>query len=485
MRRFNGLAAAAVTLGLAACGSADSPEKTSASQSQIPEALEGTWQTTIDSSRVVDAPHDLTEPSTVWRLKFLGTGGKDNGPAIFLSNEQVGDVAHPISLSGDEITLQSGTDCTRFDYVEIDLENLLIRSTEQDRGCPSTFISSVLQRPWRLVEGGPSRREPTTAEGSLASREGFVDCAQYRRKLGTIVGFRDGRVVAEPGQDVGGAEFDSRVSSKAIADLLAEGGQYVGLRDGVGPDVDIFFHGGLPGPGDVDGAFPTLSQVIAEAWETGIVSSNQGDYSELGGDQGWVIVRLEGPPGWDEDLVGPRVPRALKHLVPCFRQAVRASNGLVPAPGPLAGVWRTDPITVDDMSRTLRAHGLAKWVGRFAKQAPIGKTPKSLVLEIDTRNYLYPFDWRLYAEPEPGSRKVLIDYRGQEEDAGRRGLQYEQHGDELVVSHEGDANAYRWSVRRNDLTLTWQKTTYPPHLGIPEEVFQRALYMTAEFKRVS
>ena len=34
------------------------------------------------------------------------------------------------------------------------------------------------------------------------------------------------------------------------------------------------------------------------------------------------------------------------------------------------------------------------------------------------------------------------------------------------------------------LMLTWQKTTYPPHMGSPEEVFQRALYMTAKFKRV-
>jgi hypothetical protein len=53
-----------------------------------------------------------------------------------------------------------------------------------------------------------------------------------------------------------------------------------------------------------------------------------------------------------------------------------------------------------------------------------------------------------------------------------------------VVSHEGDSNAYRWSVDGEYLTLTWQKTTYPPYGAIPEEVFQRALYMTARFKRV-
>jgi hypothetical protein len=195
-------------------------------------------------------------------------------------------------------------------------------------------------------------------------------------------------------------------------------------------------------------------------------------------------VRLEGgPPGWDEDLGALRVPRALKHLVPCFRQAVRAADRLVPAPGPLAGVWRTDPITVDDVSRTLRDHGLARWIGRFAKHAPIGKTPTALVLEIDTRDYLYPLDWHLFAEPEAGSRKTLIDYRMQAESPAG-GLQYEQDGDRLVVSYDGDFNTYRWSVDGDYLTLTWQKTTYPPHMEIPEEVFQRALYMTAKFKKV-
>lgn len=497
MRRINWLVAAAVTLALAACGDADSQDKRSARgstgtpasavQSRIPELLEGTWQTTIDSSHLVDAPEDLTRGPSVWKLKFLGTGGEDNGPSMFLSNEQVGDIVYSISLSGDAITLQSDTDCKRFLYVEIDVENVQFRSTEQDRGCPSTFISAVLQRQWRLVESRPSRREPTTAEGSLASKEAFVDCARGRDELGIVVGFRDGRAVAEPGQDAGGAEVDSRVSTpQATAELLADGGQYVGLREGAGPDVDIFFHGYLPGPGE-DHVYTPLTRVMEEAAKQGIISSNHGDYSELAGWQEWVTVRLDGnPPGWDEDLGESRVPRALKHLVPCFRQATRAADGLLPPRGPVAGVWRTDPITVDDMKRTLRAHGLAKWVGRFAKHAPIGKSPTALVLEIDTRNGFpsYPFDWRLFAEPEGGSHEMMIDYRMQDQSAGGQGLRYEQDGDQVVVSYEGHSNAYRWSVDGKYLKLTWQNSTYPPHIGIPEEVFQRALYMTARFKRV-
>jgi hypothetical protein len=495
MRRLIGLVAAAVTLAFAACGGGAGPQDTgsardntgspaSRSQNGIPDLLAGTWQATIEPSRLVDAPDDLTEERSVWRLKFLGTGGEDNGPSLFLSNEQIGEIAHSISLSGDEITLQSDTGCKRFAYVEIDMETVQIRSTEQDRGCPSTLISSVLQRPWRLVERGPPRREPTTAEGSLASREAFVDCARQRDELGVVLGFRDGRAVPEPGQDTGSADVDRRVSAaQAIADVLADGGQYVGLRDGAGPDVDIIFHGHPPG-GERE-VYNPLTRAMDETVEKGIVSSNLGDYSALAGTQEWLIVRPKGyPPGWDDDLVAFRVPRALKHLVPCFRQAVRAADRLVPAPGPLAGVWRTDPITVDDMSRTLRDHGLARWIGRFAKTSPIGRTPTALVLEIDTRDYLYPRDWHLFAEPEAGSRKALIDYRAQAETAGGRGLQHEEDGDQLVVSHEGDTNTYRWSVDGGYLTLTWQKTTYPPHGGIPEEVFQRALYMTARFKRV-
>jgi len=41
----------------------------------------------------------------------------------------------------------------------------------------------------------------------------------------------------------------------------------------------------------------------------------------------------------------------------------------------------------------------------------------------------------------------------------------------------------RWSVEDSTLTLTWLDTTYGPHLGVPEEVFQTAFYMTESFER--
>jgi hypothetical protein len=132
----------------------------------------------------------------------------------------------------------------------------------------------------------------------------------------------------------------------------------------------------------------------------------------------------------------------------------------------LEGTWRTDPITVGDTAETLREARLAKWVGGFKRNAPISDVPTALILEIREGA------WDLYGQPQGGQRQE-IDYDAE----------YEVDGDTVVVSHEGDSNTYRWSVSDDVLKLTWLKTTYGAHEGIPEEVFQRALYMTADFRR--
>ena len=185
----------------------------------------------------------FTQEQSIWTLKFLDTGGEDNGPSLVLSNEEVGDVVLPISIAGDEITLQSDTRLHRFVHVELGEDKRMIRSTEQEKGCPSTLISSVLQRPWLLVEGGPSRRRRTSAEVTRASAQAFVECAVRRDDLGTAVAFRDAGWSRHPGsQDAPTAKLDLRVSApRSLPSVLADGGQYVGLRGGVGPDVDIVF----------------------------------------------------------------------------------------------------------------------------------------------------------------------------------------------------------------------------------------------------
>jgi hypothetical protein len=132
----------------------------------------------------------------------------------------------------------------------------------------------------------------------------------------------------------------------------------------------------------------------------------------------------------------------------------------------LQGTWRTDPITVADMAKTLREEGLAQSIRGFKRNAPISHAPTELILEIGEGT------WDLYGQPEAGAREE-IDYDAQ----------YEVEGNTVVVSHEGDSNTYRWSVNNDLLSLSWTRTTYEPHKGIPEEVFQRALYMTADFHR--
>jgi hypothetical protein len=118
------------------------------------------------------------------------------------------------------------------------------------------------------------------------------------------------------------------------------------------------------------------------------------------------------------------------------------------------------------MTRTLREQGLGEWVARFEQNAPISGTPTALVLE--TRDG----DWDLYGQPRGGQREE-IDYDAQ----------FEVDGNKVVVSHEGDSNTYRWAVEGEALKLTWLDTTYGRNRGIPEQVFQRALYMTADFRR--
>ena len=143
--------------------------------------------------------------------------------------------------------------------------------------------------------------------------------------------------------------------------------------------------------------------------------------------------------------------------------ATRSAREQAPA---LHGTWRTDPITIADMAATLREAGLAKSIRGFKRNAPISGTSTELVLEIRDGT------WNLYGQPDGGAREE-IDYDAQ----------YELDGDTVVVSHEGDSNTYRWSINDAVLSLSWTGTTYEAYKGIPEEVFQRALYTTADFHR--
>ncbi len=136
-------------------------------------------------------------------------------------------------------------------------------------------------------------------------------------------------------------------------------------------------------------------------------------------------------------------------------------------PADLEGTWETaEPVTLEEMANTLREAGFEESVDGFEQDAPISDAPTTLVLEIADGT------WNLSGREE-GGPPIEIDFDAR----------YKVEGDRIVVSHEGDSNTYQWEVNGDVLSLGWLETTYPDFKGIPEEVFQRALYTTDDFHR--
>jgi hypothetical protein len=131
----------------------------------------------------------------------------------------------------------------------------------------------------------------------------------------------------------------------------------------------------------------------------------------------------------------------------------------------LEGSWQTTLISPDDVEETVRQHDLSRHLEGFEAVTPL---PEPMVLTLD----LHEGEWDLYGQPDGGPRQE-IDYDAE----------YTIDGDEVVVAHADGATTFRWSVDGESLTLVWLSTTLPEYKGIPEEVFQRALYMTEDFTR--
>ena len=91
----------------------------------------------------------------------------------------------------------------------------------------------------------------------------------------------------------------------------------------------------------------------------------------------------------------------------------------------------------------------------------------SLILVITPR------EWDLYGKPK-GKPRVEIDYDA--EYVVKRGT--------VDKIHSTGFTTLGWSVKGRKLMLRWLKTTEPPYRGIPDKVFQYALYMTRNFSRV-
>lgn len=141
-----------------------------------------------------------------------------------------------------------------------------------------------------------------------------------------------------------------------------------------------------------------------------------------------------------------------------------AATSEAPAASPLEGTWRTGSISPRDTEATLRRQGFARFVEDYRANAPFS-TDTVLVLSIEDGQ------WNLYGESE--GRREPIDYDAE----------YKIDGDTVTFDHSDGSNTHRWTVGGDTLTLEFVKGTMPTYEGIPDEVFQRALYMTEAFTR--
>ena len=141
------------------------------------------------------------------------------------------------------------------------------------------------------------------------------------------------------------------------------------------------------------------------------------------------------------------------------------STSTAPATSPLEGVWQAGPISPEESEATLRRHGLDQWIKDYRANTPLSAdTVLSLTIEDG--------EWDLYGESN-GGQPEPIDYDAE----------YEIEGNKVVFLHSDGANTYRWKINNETLRLEFVGSTLPAYEGIPEEVFQRALYMTAPFTK--
>lgn len=146
----------------------------------------------------------------------------------------------------------------------------------------------------------------------------------------------------------------------------------------------------------------------------------------------------------------------------------RASVVTTPEPAaasPLEGVWRAGPISLEETAATVRSHGLGQWVEDYRANAPFAR---DTVLTLTIENG----QWDLYGE-SGGGQPEPIDYDAE----------YEIDGDSVTFHHSDGSITYRWAVVGDMLDLELVRSTLPAYQGIPDEVFQRALYMTEAFRR--
>lgn len=113
----------------------------------VPADLIGTsWQATLKTSELEDAPDDLKGKTSDWALSFRPGGGNEDGPSMVLVNDELGEIVNPISITGDVLELGIPTECRRYSFA-VENDELLLTPVST---CPAESIKSVLTtKPWK------------------------------------------------------------------------------------------------------------------------------------------------------------------------------------------------------------------------------------------------------------------------------------------------------------------------------------------------
>jgi hypothetical protein len=131
----------------------------------------------------------------------------------------------------------------------------------------------------------------------------------------------------------------------------------------------------------------------------------------------------------------------------------------------LEGTWRTSPSSAANVGANLRDAGLGRWTSAFVSRFHlVGGTVFDLSVADGT--------WRLSSSRQGAPARVV--------DTGRATIS----GDTVVVSHGGSSDdVFQWFVVGPSLRLQFDHTNIGPTAGIPEDVYQRAIYTTEGFTR--
>ena len=128
-------------------------------------------------------------------------------------------------------------------------------------------------------------------------------------------------------------------------------------------------------------------------------------------------------------------------------------------------MWHTGVVSPDDARAVLQDAGLQEYIQPFFATWMPGQT-NIFTLRISGGR------WALYVSKDGGPAV--------EDDSGA----YTITGGTVTIRHSTTgSDTHRWSVNGDMLRLTYASDTFGPVAGIPEEVFQRVLYMSSSWTR--